>query len=557
VADGKSIMRTGGQRVVESLCAHGVDTVFCVPGESYLEVLDGLYDAAPAVRVISCRHEHGAANMAEAYGKLTGKPGICMVTRGPGACNASIGVHTAFQDSTPMVLLIGQVARPHLGREAFQEVDYVRMFGPLAKAVEQIDSAADIADTIARAFQTALSGRPGPVVLALPEDMLRESAPTTPCLPLAVEKHRPSPGDMERLHRILADAKRPIMLVGGGGWSDKARADIVAFAEAQAIPVCCSFRRHDIFDNHHPNFAGEMAIAPNPLLVERMRGADTLLVVGARLGEMTTQGYTLLDEPSPVQHFVHVHADANELGRVYKPDLGIASGMAEFAAAARGLAVADTTKRRDFVTAARADYQQGRTPTKFKGALDLGIVMAELDELLGDDAIVTVDAGNYSGWPQRFLTFGGGRRLLGPTSGAMGYGVPAAIAAKAARPGSTVVACVGDGGFGMTGQEISTAVKDGIAPIILIFNNGMYGTIRMHQERRFPDRVIATDLANPDYADLAKACGAFGETVERTGQFRPAFEMALGSGKPAVLDLRMDPDVITTRATISDIRGAG
>lgn len=546
-------MRTGGQLVSDALLVQGADSVFCVPGESYLEVLDALYDASNAIRVISCRHEHGASNMAEAYGKLTGKPGICMVTRGPGACNAAIGVHTAFQDSTPMILFIGQVGRPHLGREAFQEVDYVQMFGPLAKAVEQIGHAQDVPAAIARAYKTALSDRPGPVVLALPEDMLRESCEAPVTGAVVIESKEPGVGEMERLHHILRDCERPLMLIGGGGWSEQARADIMAFAEANNLPTCCSFRRHDLFDNDHHNFVGEMGIAPNPTLVERLKQADVLLVVGARLGEMTTQGYTLLAESSPVQSLIHVHTDDQELGKVYKPALSIHAGMGAFAAAARDLAPVEQDHRKDHSEAARQQYLEGRIPSPYRGPLDLGRVMAVIDELLGADGIITVDAGNGSGWPQRFIPINGKRRLLGPTSGAMGYGVPAALAAKAVYPERTVVACVGDGCFGMTGQEISTAVKDGLNPVILIFNNAMYGTIRLHQERRHPDRVIATDLNNPDYAAVARASGAFGETIETTEEFRPAFEAALRSGKPAVLDLRMDPDVITTRTTLSAI----
>lgn len=543
--------KTGGQIVADALVAHGVDTVFCVPGESYLEVLDGLYDHRDAIRVVSCRHEHGAANMAEAHGKLTGRPGICMVTRGPGACNAAIGVHTASQDSTPMLLLIGQVARPHLGREAFQEVDFEQMFSPLAKRVEQIETAGDVNEAVARAMHDAISNRPGPVVLVLPEDMLRETAKAGVCMPMPAESVAPTLGKMERFHHMVGDSERPLMLVGGGGWTDEARAGIVAFAEANAIPVCCSFRRHDIFDNRHANFAGEMGISPNPLLVERIGAADLLIVVGARLGEMTTQGYTLLDEPKPRQELIHIHADANELGRVYAPGLGIASGMQAFAAAAAALVSTNAPGRDEWLAATRDDYHKGRVADPYDGALNLGQVMADLDDLLGPEAIVTVDAGNCSGWPQRFLTYGGSRRLLGPTSGAMGYGVPAAIAAKLANPDHTVVGCVGDGCFGMTGQELTTAVKEGVAPIILIFNNAMYGTIRLHQERRHPGRVIATDLLNPDYAAVARASGAFGETIEHTGEFRPAFELALRSGLPAVLDLRMDADVISTRTTLS------
>ena len=548
--------RTGGRLIADALRVHGVETVFCVPGESYLEIMDGLYDLSNEIALISCRHEHGAANMAEAYGKLTGRPGVCMVTRGPGACNASIGAHTAFQDSTPMVLLVGQVRRGHMGREAFQEVDYRHMYAPLAKWVTQVERAEQLPEVMARAFHTAVSGRPGPVVLALPEDMLCEAADVADTAPHEAERAHPDAADLERLRRRLAGAERPVMIVGGGGWTDEARDGILAFAEAHGLPTCCSFRRHDLFDNTHACFVGELGLGPNPALVKRVKEADVLLVVGARLGEMTTQGYTIVEAPRPRQSLIHVHASAEELGRVFEPTLAIQSGMAEFVEAARALTAVDGTRWRDWAAEARRDYEDTRRPPAFDGALDLGRVMTELNERLSPDAIVTVDAGNFSGWAQRYLAFGGGRRFLGATSGAMGYGVPAAVAAKIAMPERMVVACVGDGGFGMTGQELLTAVLYGVNPVILVFNNAMYGTIRMHQERDHPGRVIGTDLASPDFAALAVAYGAHGETVERTEDFAPAFERALGSGKAAVIELRMDPDVINTRTTLTALREA-
>ncbi len=540
--------------MVESLGAHGVEIAFCVPGESYLEVLDALVDTDGGIAVVTCRHEHGAANMAEAYAKLTGRVGVCMVTRGPGACNASIGIHTARQDSTPVVLLVGQVPRPYAGREAFQEVDFERMFEPLAKWAVQIERAGDIPETMARVFHTALSNRPGPVVVALPEDMLCETSDVPAVDPLEVTRACPDPGHMERLHRILGAAERPVMLVGGGGWSAEARRDIVDFAEANHLPTCCSFRRHHTFDNASPCFIGEMGISPEPALVERVKDADVVLVVGARLGEMTSQRYTLIDASKPGQHFVHVHAGAEELGRVFQPDLAIHSGMAEFAKAAAALEPVDGDRWRAWTEKGRGDYQRGRKAPDFNGRLDLGAMMAELEQRLPADAVVTVDAGNFSGWPQRFLRFGGGRMLLGATSGAMGYGVPAAVAAKIAAPDRMVVGCVGDGGFGMTGQELATAALYGVSPLILVFNNNMYGTIRMHQDRNHPDRIIATDLHNPDFAALAETYGAHGEVVERTEDFGPAFERATRSGKVALIEVRMDPDVITTRTTLSAIR---
>ncbi|MCW5699826.1 MAG: thiamine pyrophosphate-binding protein [Rhodospirillales bacterium] len=546
-------MPTGGQLVAEALRAHQVDRVFCVPGESYLALLDGLYDHREVLSVISCRHEHGAAVMAEASGKLTGHPGVVMVTRGPGACNAAIGVHTAFQDSAPMLVLIGQVPRRHLGREAFQEVDLVRMFAPLAKQTIQVASPEALPDSIAQAFKTALSGRKGPVVLVLPEDILSAETTASGTSPMAAERQEPDPKLMAEVRDRLGKATRPLMIVGGSGWNDTARADIVAFATANNIPVCCSFRRLDIFDNGHANFIGELGFGPDPALLARVQKADLLIAVGTRLGDIPTQSYTLIEPTRAHAPLIHVHPDPAELGRVFDPVLAIAVDMTSFAAAARSLAPTDDETRRQWLSDARGDYMNNRVIPPSNAALDLGHVMQFLDEWLPDNAVVTVDAGNFSGWPQRFIRFGGRRRLLGAANGAMGYGVPAAIAVKLREPARMVLACTGDGGFGMTGQEMSTAVGHNAAPIILVFNNGMYGTIRMHQERSFPRRVIATDLHNPDFAALARAYGAHGESVARTEDFLPAFDRALASGTAAVIELKMDPEIITTRTTLSAI----
>jgi acetolactate synthase-1/2/3 large subunit len=544
---------SGGQLVVAALRAHGVDFAFSVAGESYLEVLDALFDA-PQIRLVTCRQEGGAAFMAEAYGKLTGKPGVLLVTRGPGACNASIGIHTAFQDSTPMVVLVGQVARHQLDREAFQEVDFRRMFAPLAKWVAQIDLAERVPELVNQAFQVATSGRPGPVILALPEDMLRDRAAAPIAGPYRPVRAHPGAADLAELRRLLAAAERPMMLVGGSGWSDAACRDITRFARENDLPVCCSFRRQDIVDNRMACFVGDLGTGASPALVARVREADLLLAVGARIGEITSQSYSLLGIPEPGKVLIHVHAAAEELGRVFRPILAIQSGMPEFAAAAAALAPVPARRWSDWRAAARAEYEAGLLPSSAGGALDLGAIMGWLRERLPDDAIVTSDAGNFSGWPNRFLQYRRPGRQLGPTSGAMGYGVPAAVAAKLVHPDRLVVGFCGDGGFMMTGQELATAMLEGTGPIILVFNNAMYGTIRMHQERRFPGRVVGTALQNPDFLALARAYGAFGASIARTEEFAPAFEEAASRNGPAIIELRMDPELITTRTTLTEIR---
>lgn len=547
---------TGGMLVARALRDHGVSLVTCVPGESFLALLDALYDHRDAIRVVATRHEHGAAVMAEASAKLTGRPGVCMVTRGPGACNAAIGVHTARQDSTPMLLLVGQTPRPFLGRQAFQEVDLVHAFAPIAKHAEQVMSAAALPDAVARAFLLAQSGRPGPVVLVLPEDVLTETANAGPAAPRPAAEADPDPGAMERLHHMIGDAERPLVVVGGGGWSDEAKADLLAFVAASDLPVCCAFRRHDIVDNRHPAFVGELGLGADPALVARAREADLVLAVGTRLGEIPTQGYTLFETAGPEQALIHVHPEPDAIGRRRAPDLAIATTVGRFAAAARVLAPARNSRTGAWSEAARRDYEANRTPPAMADALNPGAVMAALDRLLPDDAIVTVDAGNFAGWPQRYLTFGGGRRLLGAANGAMGYGVPAAVAAKIAMPERMVVACVGDGGFGMTGQELATAAVAGAAVIVLLFDNGMFGTIRMHQERSYPHRVMATSLMNPDFAALAHAYGGHGDVVAETAAFAPAFQQAAAAGRLAVLRLVMDPERISTRATLSSLHDA-
>jgi acetolactate synthase I/II/III large subunit len=543
---------SGGQLVVSALRAHRVEMAFGVAGESYLEVLDALYDA-PEIRFVTCRQEGGAAFMAEAYGKLTGKPGVLLVTRGPGACNASIGIHTAFQDSTPMVVLVGQVARHQIDREAFQEVDFRRMFAPLAKLVAQIDLAERVPELVNQAFQVATSGRPGPVVLALPEDMLRDRREAPVSGPYFAVRAHPGAVDLAELRRLLAAAQRPMMLVGGGSWSDAACRDIARFAQANDLPVCCSFRRQDIVDNRSPCFVGDLGTGASRELVARIKESDLLLAVGARIGEITSQSYSLMGIPDPGKTLIHVYPAAEELGRVFRPSLAIQSGMPEFAAAA---VVLEPVPARwsAWRAAARAEYEAGLLPSSAGGALDLGQIMSWLRERLPDDAIVTSDAGNFSGWPNRFLQYRRPGRQLGPTSGAMGYGVPAAVGAKLVHPNRLVVGFCGDGGFLMTGQELATSLAAGVGPIILLFNNAMYGTIRMHQERRFPGRVVGTALKNPDFVALARAYGAFAARVARTEDFVPAFEEAASGKRAAVIELAMDPEIITTRTTLSQIR---
>ncbi len=552
----KDSPRTGAQVLVDALLTHDVDRIFGVPGESYLAVLDALYGAGNKICFHACRQEGGASYMADAYGKLTGRPGICFATRGPGATNASIGVHTAFQDSTPMILFIGQVARGMMEREAFQEIDYRHMFAPLAKWVAQIDDPARIPELVSRAFHTAVSGRPGPVVLALPEDMLSENCVAPPAERYKVVQPHPGAGQMAALRDLLARARRPVMIVGGGGWSAQVARDIEAFAEANNLPTGVGFRCQDYFDNTHPNYIGDVGIGSNPKLLARIKSADLILVAGHRLGEITSQGYTLVDIPRPAQTFVHVHAGASELGRVYQGDLLINAGPAQFAAAARALEPVDGSVWAEWAEEGRRDYLDTQGFEPLVGGVDMAAVVAVLRERLPDDAIITNGAGNFAGWLHRFYRYRRYRTQLAPTNGSMGYGVPAGIAAKAVHPERIVVSFAGDGDFLMTGQELATAMHYGLAPVIVVVNNGMYGTIRMHQEREFPGRVYGTELTNPDFAAYARAFGAHGETVERTEDFAPAFERALAAGRAAVIEVRIDPEAITPRTTLSRLREA-
>ena len=548
-----TLSRTGGQLLVDALKVHGVDMAFGVPGESYLSVLDALYESQDDIKFVICRQEGGASNMAEAYGKLTGRPGICFVTRGPGATNASIGIHTAFQDSTPLILFIGQIDSEYTERESFQEIDYRRMFGQMAKWVAQIDRADRVPEMVSHAFHLAVSGRPGPVVLALPEDMQTAMATVADTARYQRVAAHPGAADMQKLRDMLAKAQRPFVMVGGGGWNKQAGDDIQAFAEANALPVACSYRCQDLFDNRHPNYVGDVAVGMNPAMEQRIRNADLLLAIGPRLGEWTTINYTLIDIPRPKQKFVHVHTGAEELGRVYQGDLLINSGMPEFAAAARALTPVKSVWV-DATKTARAEYEAWQKPVNVPGTLNMSEVILYLRKRLPPESILTNGAGNFSLWPHRFYQYTGFRTQLGPTSGAMGYGVPAGVAAKLVHPDRPVIAFAGDGDFLMNGQELATAAQYNAKVIFIVINNGMFGTIRMHQEKHYPGRVSGTSLVNPDFAALARAYGLHGEIVEKTADFEAAFERAWNAKTAALLELRVDQDAISPRTTLSAIR---
>ncbi|RAZ90702.1 thiamine pyrophosphate-binding protein [Mesorhizobium hawassense] len=546
-------MKTGGQLIVEALEANGTDRIFCVPGESYLAVLDALHDSS--IRTIVCRQEGGAAMMADCQGRLTGKPGICFVTRGPGATNASAGVHIAMQDSVPMILFIGQVASHAKEREAFQEVDYKRFFGDITKWVVEIDDAARIPEFVTRAFAVATSGRPGPVVISLPEDMLTSEVEAPQALPHTPVETRPGEAELDALQMLLANARRPFVILGGTRWNEEAVAHMRSIAETWSLPVGCSFRRQMLFDHLHANYAGDVGIGINPKLAERIKQADVVLLLGGRLGEMPSSDYTLLKSPYPDQALVHVHADAGELGRVYRPTIAINASPAAFVEAfarrkpaAKPSWAAETEK-------AHAAYLEWSTPPQTgPGSVQMGPIMDYLGKVLPEDAILTNGAGNYATWVHRFYRTRRFGTQAAPTSGSMGYGTPAAVAAKSLFPDRTVVAFAGDGCFLMNGQEFATAVQYDLPIIVIVVNNGIYGTIRMHQEREYPSRVVATTLKNPDFAALARSYGGHGETVEKTADFAPAFERARASGKPAIIEIRLDPEAITPTRTLTQIR---
>lgn len=544
--------RHGGRVLADQLSIQGCKRVFLVPGESFLPVLDGLYDH-PHIDVITCRQEGGAAIMAEAHAKVTGGVGVCMVTRGPGATNASAGIHIARHDSTPLLLLVGQVERAHRGRDAFQEIDLAAMFQPLSKWATEIDAAARIPEIISRAYHVARSGRPGPVVVSLPEDMLYEAvtvddAPFARVAPVACET-----ADARAAVELLNEAQRPLAIAGGSPWDAAASQALAGFAGRADLPVVSAFRRQDHLHNEHGQYAGCLSVASDPRLVERVLQADLIIALGTRLSEITTRGYTLLVPPVPRQTFIHVHADASELGKVYTPTLAINASVRSFLQAVSAETCVADERRHAWSRAARADYEAYREPLPMPGRCQIGDIVAHLNGVLPDDAFIANGAGNYTAWVHRHTRYRGYPTQLAATSGSMGYGLPAAIAAKLQYPQRTVVCWAGDGCYLMHGQELATAVQYQANIVILVVNNNMYGTIRMHQQRRFPDRVVGTGLRNPDFAALARSYGAFGASLTDSSEFADLFERALQCGKPALIELQVDPGAATPDKTLADI----
>ena len=548
--------RSGGQLVVDCLVAQGVEHVFCVPGESFLAVLDALHDAP--IQMTVCRQEGGATMMADAVGRLTGRPGIVMVTRGPGATNASPGIHIAQHDSVPLILFVGQIDRSMRGRGAFQEMDFQAVFGSMAKWVVEIDDAARIPELVARAFAVAMQGRPGPVVIALPEDMLTDTASALPVARVEPVETAPSPAQLATLEGFLQEARRPILILGGSGWSAESTAEFRGFVERFDLPVCTTFRRAMLFSGDHPNYAGELGIGPNPKLRARIDAADLVLLVGTRMAEIPSQGYTLFDIPVPRQRLVHIHPDAAELGRVYQPTLAIQATAAGLACSLSTLSPKRDVPWRHETPQARAEFLvwTDKAP-QLPGALQYGDVMLWLRDRLPADAIVTNGAGNYTIWVQRFLRYRSFGSQIAPTSGSMGYGLPAAVGVKRLQPERLVVCFAGDGCFLMNGQEFATAVQYDLPIIVCVIDNRMYGTIRMHQERHYPGRVAATDLRNPDFAAYARAFGGHGERVQQTDDFAPAFERAVASGRPAIIHVILSPEALTPSMSLAAIRDAG
>ena len=544
-------MRTGGKVLVDQLILQGTSKIFCVPGESYLEVLNALYDATDKVSVFNARHEAGAANMAESYGKLTGTPGVAMVTRGPGACHASVGVHIAHQDSTPMILIVGQVSQTTKDREAFQEIDYQAMFGSVSKWCAQIDNVDRIPEYISKAYNLAVSGRPGPVVLAVPENVLTQITAVSDSYFSHYCEAAPDKNVMEVLQELLDQAEKPLLLVGGSVWPKKASENVLSFALKNSVPIVSGFRRQDIIDNNSPVFCGALGTSVSPTLLNRIEEVDLLIVIGSRLGEMTTNGYDLFASSEVNQKLIHAHVDPNELGSVYQATLGVVSSALNFSKLLISLQPKKNTTRANWVRKLNSEYLCDMVPPSYFGALDLGKVFCYLDQAMPQDAIVTLDAGNHTGWPQRFLKHSPERRQIGPTCGAMGYSIPAAVAASLVFPEKLILSFVGDGGFMMSGMELMTAVQYSARLIIIVFNNNSYGTIRMHQERDHPGRVIATTLQNPNFIDLAIAMGAHAEFVETTDCFAPAFERCVHQNKPCLIELKTDINQLSSRLSLS------
>jgi acetolactate synthase-1/2/3 large subunit len=545
--------KTGGQLIVEALKANGVSRVSCVPGESYLAVLDALYDSG--IETIVCRQEGGAAMMADTWGRLTGEPGICMVTRGPGATNASAGLHIARQDSIPMILFIGQVQREAREREAFQEVEYRRAFTEFAKWVGEIDDARRIPEFVTRAFAVATSGRPGPVVLTLPEDMLVEEVEAPDARPYTPVESHPGPAQIAAFDTLLKQSKRPLFILGGTRWTEESVNDFRTFAEEFKVPVGCSFRRQMLFDHLHPSYAGDVGIGINPALAKEIKDADLIVLLGGRFSEMPSSGYTLLDIPYPAQKLVHVYPEAEELGRVYRPDLAICAAPVDFVNALASIEAPENPAWAERTAAIHASYLTWSTPPQTgPGSVQMGPIMDWIEANTPKDAIYTNGAGNYATWLHRFHRFQRFNTQSAPTSGSMGYGLPAAVAAKQLFPEREVICFAGDGCFMMHGQEFITAVRYGLPIITLLINNNTYGTIRMHQERQYPGRVSGTDLVNPDFAAFARAYGGHGETVETTAEFAPAFERARASGKPSIIEIKLDAEAITPTRTLTQIR---
>ncbi|UJW74167.1 thiamine pyrophosphate-binding protein [Rhizobium sp. SL42] len=545
--------RTGGELIVEALKANGVERVSCVPGESYLAVLDALKDSG--IETLVCRQEGGAAMMADAWGRLTGKPGICMVTRGPGATNASAGLHVARQDSIPMILFIGQVQRDAREREAFQEVEYRRAFTEFAKWVGEIDDARRIPEFVTRAFAIATSGRPGPVVLTLPEDMLVDEVEAPEAKPFMPVEAHPGPAHIAKLGELLAEAKKPLVILGGTRWNETSVAAFQDFAARFKLPVGCSFRRQMLFDHTHPSYAGDVGIGINPALAKEVREADLIIMLGGRFSEMPSSGYSLIDIPYPAQTLVHVYPDPSELGRVYRADLAVCAAPAEFVDALASLeAPANPVWAARTESMHQAYLNWSTAPKVSPGKVQMGAIMDWIEANTATNTVFTNGAGNYATWLHRFHRFQAFNTQAAPASGSMGYGLPAAVAAKQLFPDREVICFAGDGCFMMHGQEFATAIRYNLPIITLVINNSMYGTIRMHQEREYPGRVSATDLTNPDFAALARAYGGHGETVETTEDFASAFERARASGKPAIIEIKLDPEAITPTRTLTQIR---